>query len=455
MPDVGTISFGGLATGLDTKTLISQLVSLAQQPIQRLEKSRSLDEKKISTFQALNGKLLALKTAAQKLRNSTDFFARTSTVSDDTKLDASVTSTAQTGNYAIAINDLAKIGQKTFVGVADKTAQTLSGTFTIQNAATNSTSFTISFDINSMSLEQLRDAINNDSNNNGKVTAAILDTGSGMNRYRLQIKGNTMGTTNDFDVTSTASLTLDTDTNVTFAASDASFTVDGVELTRSSNTVSDAIDGVTLTLKSKTTMAETLTVSNDTATIQANIKAFVSAYNDVRSYINTQSTVDQRNPQNNGLFLGDGTVRDINSRLQQVMTGAVAGLAGDYNALNDLGITTDIDGKLVADDTKLSTALATNADNVSKIFIGSDGLSGLAARVDTELDNFTNPVGGLIDIHVDGIQEQVKGINDRIDLMQKRLTTYQNTLTQQFAALEQLVSSLQAQGNSLGGLSSR
>ncbi len=426
MPDVGTISFGGLATGLDTKTLISQLVSLAQQPIQRLEKSRSLDEKKISTFQALNGKLLALKTAAQKLRNSTDFFARTSTVSDDTKLDASVTSTAQTGNYAIAINDLAKIGQKTFVGVADKTAQTLSGTFTIQNAATNSTSFTISFDINSMSLEQLRDAINNDSNNNGKVTAAILDTGSGMNRYRLQIKGNTMGTTNDFDVTSTASLTLDTDTNV-----------------------------VTLTLKSKTTMAETLTVSNDTATIQANIKAFVSAYNDVRSYINTQSTVDQRNPQNNGLFLGDGTVRDINSRLQQVMTGAVAGLAGDYNALNDLGITTDIDGKLVADDTKLSTALATNADNVSKIFIGSDGLSGLAARVDTELDNFTNPVGGLIDIHVDGIQEQVKGINDRIDLMQKRLTTYQNTLTQQFAALEQLVSSLQAQGNSLGGLSSR
>ncbi len=455
MPDVGTISFGGLATGLDTKTLISQLVSLAQQPIQRLEKSRSLDEKKISTFQALNGKLLALKTAAQKLRNSTDFFARTSTVSDDTKLDASVTSTAQTGNYAIAINDLAKIGQKTFVGVADKTAQTLSGTFTIQNAATNSTSFTISFDINSMSLEQLRDAINNDSNNNGKVMAAILDTGSGMNRYRLQIKGNTMGTTNDFDVTSTASLTLDTDTNVTFAASDASFTVDGVELTRSSNTVSDAIDGVTLTLKSKTTMAETLTVSNDTATIQANIKAFVSAYNDVRSYINTQSTVDQRNPQNNGLFLGDGTVRDINSRLQQVMTGAVAGLAGDYNALNDLGITTDIDGKLVADDTKLSTALATNADNVSKIFIGSDGLSGLAARVDTELDNFTNPVGGLIDIHVDGIQEQVKGINDRIDLMQKRLTTYQNTLTQQFAALEQLVSSLQAQGNSLGGLSSR
>src|SRR5919197_3754821 len=137
MPDVGTISFGGLATGLDTKTLISQLVGLAQQPIQRLEQSRSLDQKKISTFQEFNGKLLTLKTTSQKLLNSTDFFARTNTVSDDTKLDASVTSTAQTGNYAIAINDLAKTGQETFVGVANQTAQILSGTFTIQNAATN------------------------------------------------------------------------------------------------------------------------------------------------------------------------------------------------------------------------------------------------------------------------------------------------------------------------------
>jgi flagellar hook-associated protein 2 len=455
MPNVGTISFGGLATGLDTKSLISQLVGLAQQPIQRLQQSRSLDEKKISKFQEFNSKLLALKTAAQKLRNATDFFARTSTVSDDTKLDASITSTAQTGNYAIAIGDLAKMGQETLLGVADQTAQTLSGTFTIQNAATNSTSFTINIDTNGMSLEQLRDTINNDSNNNGKVTATILDTGSGTNRYRLQVKGNTTGTANDFDVTPPDSLTLDTDTNVTFAASDASFTVGGVALTRSSNTVSDAISGVTLTLKSNTATAETLTVNNDTATIQANIKAFVSAHNDVRSYINSQSTVDQQNPQNNGLFLGDGTVRDINTCLQQVMTEAVVGLAGDYNALNDLGITTDKDGKLAVDDTKLATALATNADNVSKIFINSGGVNGLAARVGAELDNFTNPVGGLIDIRVDGIQEQIKGLDNRIDLMQQRLTTYQNTLTQGFAALEQLVNSLQAQGNSLSSLSSR
>jgi len=397
---------------------------------------------------------LALKTASQKLLTSTDFFARTSTVSDDTKLAASVTSTAQTGNYAIAIHELAKVGQETLVGVADHTAQNLSGTFTIQNATTNPTGFTVSIDTAGMSLAQLRDAINSDANNAGKVTATIVDTGSGANRYRLQVKGNVTGTTNDFDVTATASLTLDTDTNVTFAAGDASLTVDGVAITRSSNTVADVISGATLTLKAQTTTAATLTINNDTAAMQANIKAFAAAYNDVRSYIDAKSVLDQKKPENNGPFLSDSTVRTINTRLQQLMTEAVAGLDGNSNALNDLGITTGTDGKLTVDDTKLSSTLATNAANISKIFIGNNSISGIATRVNEELANVTNPVGGLIDIRMDGLQGRVTSLTDRITVMERRLTNYESTLVRQFTALEQLVGSLQSQGNALGGLPS-
>jgi flagellar hook-associated protein 2 len=454
MPEIGAISFGGLSTGLDTKTLISQLVRLARQPVQRLEQNRSLEEKKISTFQEFNSKLLALKTAAKKLLTSTDFFARTGVVSDDTKLVASVTSTAQTGNYSIAISTLAKAGQETFVGVADQTAQTLSGTFTIQNAATNHASFTISINSAGMSLQQLRDAINNDSSNSGKVTATILDTGSGANRYRLQIKSNTTGTTNDFNITSTASLTLDQDANVTFAAGDASFTVDGIALTRATNMVSDVISGVSLTLKAQTTSTVTLAVANNTDSIQTNIKTFVNSFNDIRSYIDTKSILDQKNPQNSGPFFGDSTVRGVNNRLQQLMTEAVAGLASDYNAFNDLGIITGTDGKLAIDDMKLSTALAANANNVSKIFVGNGGMSGVATRVDSELANVTNPVGGLINIRVDGLQGRVTALTDRIAVMERRLKSYESTLVRQFTALERLVGALQSQGNALGGLRS-
>jgi flagellar hook-associated protein 2 len=134
------------------------------------------------------------------------------------------------------------------------------------------------------------------------------------------------------------------------------------------------------------------------------------------------------------------------------MTDAVSGLTGDLNALNDIGITTGTDGKLAIDKTKLSDALATNTDSVSKIFIGNAGVSGVAVRVKSELTNFTNPIGGLIDVRVDGIQARITGLNDRIDVMERRMTSYESTLVRQFTALERLVGSLQTQGIALGSI---
>jgi flagellar hook-associated protein 2 len=452
MPEIGAITFGGLMTGLDTKTLISQLVSIARQPIERLQQGRSQEEKRISAFQEFNSKLLALKTASEKLLTATDFFARTGTTSDAAAVDVSVTNTAQVGRYAVAVTQLASAGQRSFVGVADKTAQTLSGTFSIQNAAGNPNSFTISIDANGMSLEQLRDAINNDTNNNGKMVATIIDTGSETNRYILQIRGRETGTVNDFEVTSTASLTLDTNINVTFSASNAIFTINGVSITRSNNVISDVLDGITLTLKSTTISDVTVSVDNDVKAMESKIKDFVNAYNNIISYIQENSKVDLKNPKNNGLFVGDSTVRGIRDRLHRLLTDAVSGLAADFNALNDVGIATGADGKLAIDEDTLSHALATDPDDVSKIFIGSGDVSGVAGRVNSELADFTNPVGGLIDIRVDGTQERITRIDDRIEMLERRLTSYENSLVRQFAALEQLVSTLQSRGSALNGL---
>jgi flagellar hook-associated protein 2 len=452
MPEIGAISFGGLASGLDTKTLISQLVRLARQPMQRLEQSRSLEEKKISAFQEFNGKLLALKTAAQKLLTPTDFFARTVTVSDDTKLGVSATSSAQTGTYTITIDELARVGQEGFVGVADKTAQNLSGTFAIENAPTNPSGFAININTSGMSLEQLRDAINNDSNNDGRITANIIDTGPGENRYRLIIKGNVVGIVNDFDITSTASLTIDSDVNITFSANDANLTIDGISIIRSNNTISDIIDGVTLVLKEKSLSPLRFTVENDTLTMQNNIKSFILAYNEIRSYIDSRSRIDQKNSQNNGTFVGDSSVRGIYERIRKLITEPVSGLSEDYNAINDLGITTDIDGKLKIDDTKLMNAISTEPDKIREIFTGNSNIVGIAENIISELTNFTDPVGGLINIRIDGLRTRITSLDDRISLVGRRLMNYEATLVRQFMALEQLISSLQAQGGALGAL---
>lgn len=355
------------------------------------------------------------------------------------------------GNYALSVHQLARVGQQTFVGIADQTAPTLAGTFSIENTG-DGPDFAISINADGMSLQQLRDAINQDPNNQGKITATILDTGAGQDRYRLQVKGNTPGTINDFNITSGASLSQDTDVSVTFSATDAKFSIDGVSMTRSTNIIADAIDGSTLTLKKETTEPVMVTVNNDMETIQNNIKSFINAYNDIRSYINSKSTLDQKNPQNNGPFLGDATVRGIYTQLQKFMTSAIPGLAENFNSLNNIGTTTDTNGKLAVDETKLSTALSTNIDKVSQIFMGTESISGLAFKVKSELISFTSPVGGLINIRIDGIQSRITTINDRIDVMERRMTSYENTLVRQFTTLERLVGSMQTQGNALGSI---
>jgi flagellar hook-associated protein 2 len=338
------------------------------------------------------------------------------------------------------------------VGVEHKTSRTLSGTFTIENAASNLSDFAISINTDGMSLEQLRDAINSNVNNSGKVTATILDTGAGGERYRLQVKGNTTGTTNDFNVTSTASLAKDSNESITFSAQDANFTIDGVSLIRSNNIVSDVIDGVVLTLKQKTSDPVTLTVGNDVGTIQSNIKSFVHSYNDIRSYINSKSIPDQKNPQNNGPFLGDSTVRSIYVRLQQLMTGATSVLTENFSALYDIGITTGTEGKLEIDDIKLSNVLATNANSVSKIFVGTNSIRGVAVKVNSELNNFTSPIGGLINVRMNGIQSRISNLNDRIDIIERRIANYEKILIRQFTTLEQLVGSLKTQGSAFGSI---
>jgi flagellar hook-associated protein 2 len=356
------------------------------------------------------------------------------------------------GNYKVTIGQLARIGQQTFVGVESKTSHTLSGTFMIGNAASNPSNFAISINTDGMSLEQLRDTINSDINNSGKVTATIIDTGIGVEHYRLQIKGNATGTTNDFSITSSSSLIRDNDVNMTFQAHDANFSIDGVSLKRSENIITDVIDGVTFTLKKNVLDPVIFTVDNDIGYIQSNIKTFISSYNEMRSYINSKSELDQKNPKNNGPFLGDSTVRGIYMRLQQLMTGEISGITENFSALHDIGITTGSDGKLNIDDTKLSNTLEKNSEYVSKMFIGTNIISGIASRVNFELNKFTNPIGGLINLRVNGIQSRITNLNDRINVVERRVSNYEKTLVRQFTTLEQLISSLQTKGNAFNSI---
>jgi len=326
MAEIGPVSFGGLTTGLDTKNLISQLLQLARLPQKRLEQIRSRENARITAFKDLNSKLQALSTALKKLETAKSFFVRTPTVSDTTKLDATIADSSQAtvGTFSIGVKSLLATEKFVFNNVASDTT-TVTGTnkdLTVKDQLTQATLFTVDTTNDGMSLQGLRDAINSATGNNGRVTATIIDTGDPITPFRLELTADAAGTARGFDVTLSSGFGLTQDTGASVNATDTVFSVNGTTYTRTTNTITDIISGVTLNLKGITdanddaTKRVTLTVSDDITAMANNIKAIVSAYNDVRSFVASKSTLDQKNPPNNGPFVGDGTVRGIIDRLQ-------------------------------------------------------------------------------------------------------------------------------------------
>jgi flagellar hook-associated protein 2 len=154
-------------------------------------------------------------------------------------------------------------------------------------------------------------------------------------------------------------------------AQDAVVKIDNTTLTKNSNTISDAIQGVTLNLsQADSTNGVTLNISSDASGLSDKIKNFVSAYNDVYKAINTQLTFDPKATQA-GPLLADPSVRAVKSLLRNVVTGSIPGLTTGISNLSQIGITSDgKTGVLTVDDSKLSTAIASNPDGVKRLFLG-------------------------------------------------------------------------------------
>ena len=153
------------------------------------------------------------------------------------------------------------------------------------------------------------------------------------------------------------------------AGADASFSVDGVSLTRSSNSITDVVSGVTLNLQKKdpaTTI--TVRVDQDLDAVKTKIRAFVAAYNNVSSYIKTQQTYDSDTKQADGVLFGDGTLSSIKTDLTSTLIGSVWGAASDLPSLGLIGINLDNDGLLAIDDTVLTNNLQTRFNDVQALF---------------------------------------------------------------------------------------
>lgn len=240
--------------------------------------------------------------------------------------------------------------------------------------------------------------------------------------------------------------------NLLQAGADASFTVDGVSVTRSSNSgLTDVVAGLTINLKATTTSAVSLTVESDTTKMTDKINSFLTALNDVTSYLRTKSAVTKvGDTYVRGGLCGYYTFTSLRTELYAAMAGEVSGVTGAYRYLSEIGITMNSDMQfVVSDSTALSNALTGDTASVSQLFSLASG--GIANKLVALLTPYTE-ANGYVDDEMTGLSEETSELDERITRLEAQLAQREQQLRSQFLALQAMLSEIMAQQSALQSL---
>jgi flagellar hook-associated protein 2 len=227
-------------------------------------------------------------------------------------------------------------------------------------------------------------------------------------------------------------------------AANAGLKVDGLDIERKSNSVSDVIPGVTLNLKALTAAEETLVVSNNVEGTKTNLTKFVDAYNAILKIVQGQLATSAGVDRSTTLG-GDPTVRSLQANLQKLITTKVG--TGNIRTLADVGIKSGRDGTLSLDTATMTKAIAADANAVNQLF--STATDGLSAVTEAKMNVYGNFVDGLLTSRTKGLQDTVRKMDDQIASMQLRVDSKKTALINQFTEMEKIVSTLKSTGNFL------
>jgi flagellar hook-associated protein 2 len=380
------------ASGLAIDSIVTGLMTLEQQPITQIKTQVSSYNTKLTAYGTLKSGLSTFQAAVDKLATAAKFTAQSAKLTDSSSLAATADGTAANGTYSIAVTQLAtsqKLATSAYASATDVigtgTLNISFGTYTASPASftanADKQALSITIDSTNNTLSGIRDAINA---KNASVSASIVNDGSG-NRLVITSKDTgavnslkidvTDGDGNSTDGTGLSALAYDplstagAGKNMTqlVGAQNALLTVDGLSISKPSNTLNDVIQGVTLNLKSITSVNTTLEIATDTDTIQGSVQNFVDAYNKLNSSLRDLTKFVEGGSTSNGPLLGDSTTRDIMVKLKSMLA-RPSTTATTFRTLSDIGVKSGENGVLTLDTAKLTTALKTNLTDVAKLF---------------------------------------------------------------------------------------
>jgi flagellar hook-associated protein 2 len=450
------IQLSGLVPGLDTATIISQLMSVERAPRSKITLDQSATIKRQSLLQDISTKLTALKGANDDLKSiSTWLDTQTVDSGDSTKLTATRTGGAPPGGYDIAITQLAAAERRTY----DWQDLTADGPLKILNKDGTERA---SIDLKAGAT--VDDAV------------SAINSTTGTNVYAVNVNGDLVLAAKSTGDSSAFSATGAGTETERVAGLNAKLTINGAPVERQTNTITDALPGVTLTLKAKTSGTNTvgLTVGApgpDRDGITKKLQSFITAYNALVTA--TRADLDEKRVPGagtaadvqQGTLFGDSGLSSMLSAFRSTVGAPIAGLTG-LTSLADLGISTGaattgntvnqdaVDGKLTLDTTKLSAALDSDPLGVRKLLGGLSGTDGFSQAMAAAIAPLQG-TGGILDQRVSAATSQLSDIASRLTTFDARMDSKQAAYQKKFTALETALQKSQTVGNSLASYISR
>lgn len=452
------IGVGGLMSGLDTNSIITQMMQLERRPILLLQQKEAGIQARISALGSLKSGLAGLQTSTKALKSTSGFGSMLATSGNSTVLTATASSSAVAGNYQVEVTALAQSQQVRSSAFAASDEEVGTGTLTITVGSGDPVVITIGED--DKTLAGIALAINDAE---AGVTAGVVNDGNG--NYYLTLASEETGTAN------TISLSIDDDDLVdndaaglsklyttpaaqtltqTQAAANAALSVNGIAVERSGNTISDLIEGLTITLKQDDVGNPfELVVAKDNSTITANVKDFVKQYNALNETLKSLSGYNSATKKG-GILQGDSLTRQMQGQVRAFMHRQFGDSSQDIRRLSDLGLSVDKDGKLSLNETTLNSALADNREEVEAFFTSTDTDSeGFAVQLDTVLDAYLQSGTGLLAAKEKGLKSSVDLIGDQVERIELRLSKREENLRKQFESLEGLMAQFTSTSSSL------
>ena len=402
---LSAINQGG--SGLNITQIVDSLVDAEQIP-QESQIQSKIDAKNtaISAIGEIKSALSKLSTSLTTLTGNTSLSVNSTSAS----ISASISdpSIAVAINSSISISSLAKGQTLAFEDYTSNTSLVGAGTLVLERGDWSSGSFVASATVTSKTLtvtetdtlESLKDKIN--ALDYG-VTASVL--GAGDDTFTLVLKSQD-GKANALRITATESPSgsgLSTIDNTTtngakqkLAGADASFTVDGISLTRPSNNITDLFTGYNVNLLASTTVngidtPANLTGSVDTSLASTNLQAFVTAVNDARILLN-EKTFRGSLTKDSGDLSDDPVVNNVKNQLKSLTSSQLVGFGANGVYLSNLGVRTEKDGLLSLNTSVLENELKNNPTSLDAIF--NSMYSSSSSLLSVSGSNISQPVSG-------------------------------------------------------------